>query len=140
MDYDIGLQLRQAITPKHKRRIVNSIRAEVVLGSPGANCRGAGICRVTAMHRGWKDMSPHCKRAKAMIGLMPTGRLYFSFFKKSMCDKMIAAHFADEKGFQVETPFEIPSFLRSALLPAQSSILPGVYPTMETPGKWIVFF
>lgn len=139
MNYGGRIQHPQTNVLRSKKGASARVRAEVVLGSPNSNCRGVGICRVTASYKGWKEVSPHCKRARAIVGIMHSGCLYFSFLKKSMCDEMVKRHFT-ENGFCVETAFEIPSFLKSALSIERQSLLPGVYPVMETPSKWIVFF
>ncbi len=129
----------QLIWP-HKKHIPNTVRAEVVLGSPSANCRGVGICRVTAVYGGWKEVGTHCRRAKAIIGLTPQGKLYFSIFRKSVCKGAAQKHFGREEGFRVETAYELPRGITNTLRLERYCIEPGLYPVLETDSKWIVIF
>lgn len=123
-----------------KKRLLNTVRAEVVLGSPSAGCRGVGICRVTAMYGGWKESGTFCRRARAIIGLTPQGKLYFSIFKRSVCKEAAQKHFGQEEGFRVETAYELPWSIINVLRLEHYCIEPGLYPILETDSKWIVIF
>lgn len=139
MNYGISTVQRGATLIRRKRQEIQAIRAEVVLGSPLAHCRGTGICRVTAVQRVWKDVQPDCKRARAMIG-MSSGVLYFSFLRKSMCTNMVTRHFGSAEGFRVEADFELPDFVRRAFPASAPVITAGVYPTLVTDTRLVVLF
>ena len=140
MNYGISTVQRGATLIRRKRQEIQAIRAEVVLGSPLAHCRGTGICRVTAVQRVWKDVQPDCKRARALIGISSAGVLYFSFLRKSMCANMVTRHFGSTEGFRVEADFVLPDFIRRAFPATGPVITAGVYPTLVTDTRLVVLF
>jgi hypothetical protein len=140
MNYGISTLQRGATLVRRKQQEARLIRAEVVLGSPMAHCRGTGICRVTAAQRVWKETQPDCKRVRAIIGYESGVGLYFSFIRKSMCINMVHRHFGGEEGFRVEADFEVPAFIRLAFPGSPAVIVAGVYPTLATMSRLVVMF
>ena len=121
---------RYPILSEHK------VRAEVVLGSPSANCGGVGICRVMAYGEG---VGVTCPKTEAWLSLTEEGRLRFEFQKSSMEGRFMRRHFRWML-FQVFETYVVPFRLLGGLKIEQRTIQPGIYQVWEVGDSLIVDF
>ena len=112
------------------------VRAEVVLGSPSANCGGVGICRVMAFGEG---AGITCPKVAAWISLTEEGKLRFEFQKSSMDGRFMRRHFRWML-FQVFEAYVVPYRLLGASKFASRTIQPGIYQVWEVDDTLIVDF
>lgn len=112
------------------------VRAEVVLGSPSANCGGVGICRVMAYGEG---SGISCPKVAAWISATEEGRLRFEFEKSSMEGRYLRRHFRWLL-FQVFEDYLVPFAVLKALKFEQRTIHPGIYQVWEIGDRFIVDF
>lgn len=106
------------------------LTAEVVFGSPGMGCRGIGICRLTLSSSELSGCS-NCNRARAWIKNDGSGRLVLIFDRPSLIAKSYHQFFSGGL-FLVSSPYRIPSSIKNSLQLSINTILPGVYPVLET--------
>jgi hypothetical protein len=121
-----------------KQEEAAAIRAEIVLGSPGADCSGLGICRM--MGATPVGIRYKCPVVSAWLSLTQERRLRVHFWKDSMDLRFMRRHFRWCL-FQVLEPYRIPDELCRAL-PGVSdqTIRPGIYTVWETPEYLVVDF
>ena len=90
-----------------------SLKADVLFGSPGKDCRGVGICRVG--YRGtFQEESNNCKAAVAEISFTKDERLQLKFKVNDLCQRIQKIHFRHGY-FKVEKDFWMPDFVNKAL-------------------------
>lgn len=112
------------------------VRADVVLGSPSANCSGVGICRVMASGEG---SQVSCPKVQAWIGVTKEGKLRFEFEKSSMDGRFMRRHFRWLL-FQVLEPYLVPYATLKSLKLKERTIQPGIYTVWEVDNHLIVEF
>ncbi|MBK8192329.1 MAG: hypothetical protein IPK76_03740 [Lewinellaceae bacterium] len=115
---------------------VQKVRAEVVLGSPSANCSGVGICRVMAHGAG---VNFTCPKVNALLSYTTDGKLRFEFDKTSMEGRYMRRHFRWAL-FQVFEAYTVPYQLFGKLKLEQRTIQPGIYQVLEAGDRLIVEF
>ncbi len=121
---------------QHRTLSEQKVRAEVVLGSPSANCGGVGICRVMAYGEG---VGITCPKVNAWISITDEGKLRFEFQKASMEGRFMRRHFRWLL-FQVLETYTVPYKLLGALKLEQRTIQPGIYQVWEVGDNMIVDF
>ena len=112
------------------------VRAEVVLGSPSANCSGVGICRVMAYG---DDTKIQCPKVATWVRITKEGKLRFEFEKDSMEGRFMRRHFRWLL-FQVFEPYVVPRAVLGPLKFEARTIQPGIYSVVETSDRFIVDF
>ncbi|TNE69183.1 MAG: hypothetical protein EP344_00545 [Bacteroidetes bacterium] len=112
------------------------VRADVVLGSPSANCSGVGICRVMA-RKGEGEIS--CPTVNSWISITTDGKLRFEFEKNSMEGRYMRRHFRWLL-FQVIEEYVVPRPVLGPLKFKERTIKPGIYQVWEVDGWFIVEF
>lgn len=117
------------------------LSAEVVFGVSSQGCRGAGICKLATLSDTTKEKSfvSPCKRALAHLSKSENGTLCFRFEKASMCKKTIKRYFQNDC-FSIDEDFELPTVLQERLAMPGKVIKHGVYPVLNTPDTFVVFF
>lgn len=104
--------------------------AEVILGSPAADCAKFGICQVEMLPpEAWSAFKPrHLRHVKAILSRLNGGKILFRFPYDGMFPAT-GTLFFPPKGFLIETSKELPPDLvgRLGLLPG-SATAPGLYP------------
>lgn len=120
------------------RQECDTVRADMVLGSPGADCSGLGICKMMSMMP--VGIRYKCPVVSAWLSLTHERRLRVHFWKDSMELRLIRRHFRWCL-FQVLEPYRIPDELCCALPGLQEhTIRPGIYTVWETPEYLVVDF
>ena len=112
------------------------VRADVVLGSPSANCSGVGICRVMA-HGAGAEIS--CPNVPTLVSFTKAGKIRFEFDKKSMEGRYMRRHFRWAL-FQVFEHYIIPHSVLGAVKLEKRTINPGIYSVLEVGDRLIVDF
>ena len=114
----------------------HKVRAEVVLGSPSANCAGVGICRVMALG---ENAGLSCPTVPALISITEEGKLRLEFQKSSMEGRFMRRHFRWSL-FQVFEPYLVPYHILGHTKLEQRTIRPGIYQVWEVEDTLIVDF
>lgn len=117
-------------------RTGHKIHADVVLGSPSANCAGVGICRVMAVGEG---ASLKCPKIPALLSVTEEGKLRMEFQKGVMDNRFMRRHFRWLL-FQVFEPYLIPYHVLGHTKLKQRTIHPGIYQVWDVEGALIVDF
>lgn len=114
------------------------LKSEIVFGSPGMGCQGAGICMIVPVAESppqWK-----CPHASAWISVLADGKIRLSFEKSGMPDLFMKRYFRWLL-FQVFEPYTIPRSIQKRLRTGWPlTIHPGIYPVQETSGHLTVDF
>jgi len=90
----------------HKQTL-KRIKSEVILGSPGMDCQGVGVCRVMAYG---EPFDGKCPVITAWMSVTAERKLRFSFWKSTMDRRLMRRHFGWQL-FQVYELYELPSEL-----------------------------
>lgn len=115
-----------------------SVRSEILLGSPGAGCAGLGICKMMTTKPAY--IRYKCPVVNAVLSLNQEQRLRISFVKDSMDIRVQRRHFRWWL-FQVLEPYDLPEELTRCLsLLADHTIRPGIYTVWETAEYLVVDF
>jgi hypothetical protein len=112
------------------------VRAEVVLGSPSANCSGVGICRVMAYGEGAQIS---CPKVVTWVSITKEGKIRFEFEKGSMEGRYMRRHFRWAL-FQVFEDYVIPHSILGSIRLENRTIKPGIYQVLEVDGRLLVDF
>ena len=121
---------------RHRNLSGQKVRADVVLGSPSANCGGVGICRVMALGEG---AGIACPKVAAWISITDEGKLRMEFQKSSMEGRFMRRHFRWML-FQVFEAYLIPHHILGGVKLNQRTIRPGIYQVWEVDDTLIVDF
>jgi len=134
-DFDFNLPLPRRALRKSE---MSAVRADIILGSPGAACSGLGVCKMMSpvlAHVRYK-----CPLVSAWLSLTPERRLRVSFLKSSMDLQLQRRHFRWCL-FQVLEAYELPDELTRGLPGLQDrTIRPGIYTVWETMDHLVVDF
>ena len=112
------------------------VRADVVLGSPSANCGGVGICRVMAYGEG---AAISCPKVASWICLTQDNKIRIEFLKSSMEGRFMRRHFRWML-FQVFEAYVIPYPLLTGCKIEHRTIRPGIYQVWESVDRLFVEF
>lgn len=134
--YDMRTLQNTLYNQRHPNNSGQKVRAEVVLGSPSANCSGVGICRVMAQGEGTEYK---CPCIPAQLSITAEGKIRFEFNKASMEGRYLRRHFRWAL-FQVFEAYTIPYSVLGNLKIEQRTIRPGIYQVIETNERMIVEF
>lgn len=115
---------------------LKGIKSEIILGSPGMNCQGVGICKVMAYG---EPFTGKCPVVTAWISMTEQNKWRFAFWKSTLDARLIKRHFGFSL-FQVYEWYELPTDLTITLSPEPVQIQPGIYPVWETTQFLIVDF
>lgn len=134
-DFDFHFLLPRPVVSKNE---ICAVRADIILGSPGAACAGLGICKMMApslVHVRYK-----CPLVNTWLSLTSERRLRVSFVKDSMDLQLQRRHFRWGL-FQVLEAYELPDELARALPGLLNcTIRPGIYTVWETAEHLVVDF
>lgn len=112
------------------------IKSEIILGSPGMDCQGVGVCRVMAYGG---TFNGKCPVVTAWMSVTEQNKLRCTFWKSTMDKRLMKRHFGWLL-FQVFELYELPVEITRPLTQEQVSIYPGIYPVWESPRFLIVDF
>lgn len=116
-----------------------SLQCDVIFGSPSADCRGTGICKIT----GTNGFAPYFRkrecRATTAIAVKREDLTGISliFARIQLCTQLYRRHFW--KGIlKLDEPCTLPDEIRETLGCNFRSILPGQYSVQEKDGFFYV--
>ncbi len=118
------------------KQILKRIKSEVILGSPGMDCQGVGVCRVMAYGEPFEGK---CPVTTAWISVTEERKLRCAFWKSTMNNRLMKRHFGWLL-FQVYEMYELPEELTRPISEETLRIFPGIYSVWETPRFLVVDF
>jgi len=127
---------RERYGPPAEECSCRATKVQVVLGSPGAGCRGVGGCRIVP--EGY-HIPIGCPLTGAILGFSPGGKLRIMFETASLSALQREKHFGWGL-FRVETAFNLPLFACRRLGRSSYQIKPGSYSVREQEGFLVVEF
>lgn len=114
---------------------------DVIFGSPSSNCRGTGVCKISAHQPGhpW----PRSRDCQSTIGIC-TGlneghQLSIVFFRELLCVNILRKHLMADM-LELREPCPLPAELVRFLSLKIKVLPPGHYPIEEGPGYYRVTF
>jgi hypothetical protein len=115
------------------------MQCDVVFGSPNADCRGTGICKITGTNGFAPDtLKKDCRialgHAAAFAG---SGKVSFFFFRAHLCTRLYRHHFHSGI-FRMESPCVLPKSISKSLNINAKRLLPGHYDIVEGEGYFRV--
>lgn len=115
------------------------LHCDVVFGSPSADCRGTGICKITGTNGlTVLDQKKECRRTQAILVERPDhSGVSLIFFRSKLCVQLYRRHFW--KGIlKMDESCAIPAEMQANLRQPFQQILPGQYPVIEENGYFRV--
>ncbi|MBL7780226.1 MAG: hypothetical protein JNM22_03345 [Saprospiraceae bacterium] len=112
------------------------VKSEIILGSPGMDCQGVGVCRVMAYDNSYQGK---CPVITSWLSLTDQNKIRCAFWKSTMDKRFMKRHFGWML-FQVFELYEIPAEVVRTLTTEPLKIYPGIYPVWETSRFLIVDF
>jgi len=112
------------------------IKSEIILGSPGMDCQGVGVCRVMAYG---EQFDGKCPVVTSWMSMTEQNKLRCSFWKSTMDKRLMKRHFGWLL-FQVFELYELPVEVTRPLTSEPVRVYPGIYPVWESPRFLIVDF
>lgn len=134
---NVGQTILPIASKKSLKTITSTLKilhCAVVFGSPNAECRGTGICKITGTYeRNMLDLKKDCRLAFGQICLAPNGGVSLFFFREFLCIHLYKAHF--RKGlFQMKEPCALPENIAVTLGVEGAILAAGRYPVVEGEG------
>ncbi len=118
------------------KQALKRIKSEIILGSPGMDCQGVGVCRVMAYG---EPFNGKCPVVTAWLSQTDERKLRCAFWKSTMDRRLMKRHFGWML-FQVFEMYEVPATISKIITTEPIKIFPGIYPVWETPRFLIVDF
>lgn len=112
-----------------------ALQCDVVFGSPSADCRGTGICKITGTNASFPpSLKKECRITQAMVLSQPDSQVLTLYFYRSwLCTQLYRRHFW--RGvLKMDESCPLPEALRASLNTACAEMLPGRYPVTEENG------
>ncbi len=103
---------------------LKTVHAEIIFGSPSANCQGQGICRVLS---GTETTSCSCAKFPVRVSASTHSSGISFLFSKAVLPETIQALYFDNKVLIVREIFFISPLLASELGLATCRVKPGEY-------------
>ena len=125
-----------SVHPHAFSQTLKRVKSEIILGSPGMDCQGVGVCRVMAYG---SPFNGKCPVVTAWMSVTAQNKLRCTFWKSTMDKRLMKRHFGWLL-FQVFELYELPVEITRPLTNEPVSIYPGIYPVWESPRFLIVDF
>lgn len=112
-----------------------AIHCDVVFGSPSAECRGTGICKISGTNSiSILEPKKDCRTTKAVLVECPDNQgITLIFFRSLLCSQLYRHHFW--KGvLTLHESCPLPTELSSQLENAYKLLLPASYSVVEESG------
>ncbi len=114
---------------------------DVVFGSPSNDCRGTGICKITARKsRPDPHMKRDCKSAKALFISGENGKILSMVFAREMLCVHIWRNHLRHGVIQLQEPSKIPLQIVQAIGLKFNTLQPGQYTVEEMDGRYKITF
>lgn len=131
----------EAPQPLKLTRNGNHMSCDVIFGSPSSDCRGTGVCKISAHQPGqpW----PRNRDCQSTIGIcsgLDGGKqLSIVFFRELLCVNILRKHLMADV-LELREPCALPAELIRSLRLKISALPPGRYPIEEGQGYYRVTF
>jgi hypothetical protein len=129
------------LQPMRETTTVKSMSCDVVFGSPSNDCRGTGICKITARKsRPEVPVRRDCKTAKALFISGEHGaNLSMVFARETLCTHIWRNHL--RKGvLTLQEPCKIPVEITRSIGLKFNTLRPGQYAVEELDGRYRIRF
>lgn len=117
------------------------IRCDVVFGSPSLECRGTGVCKITAHDRS-RDAEIHkgCNRTTAFLTASEGGQhVSMIMLRELLCVNILRQHLRSQV-LVMKEPCRIPQGFVTSLGLNTDVLKPGSYPIYEMAGYFRIDF
>lgn len=117
------------------------IRCDVVFGSPSLECRGTGVCKITAHDRS-RDIAIHkgCDQTTAFLTASDGGQtVSMIMLRELLCVNILRLHLRNQVLIMKE-PCHIPPGFVTSLGLKTDVLKPGSYPIYEMAGYFRIDF
>lgn len=132
-----GLHNQNLLQARHETDVSKQMSCDVVFGSPSADCRGTGVCRITARAGGTPTTTQHKQRCRSTMGLLfpiEGGKgLTMILTRSLLCTTLYKTHLRHGK-LTLESPCQLPKDVKKALGLKFSELSPGEYPVYDSEG------
>lgn len=127
--------------PARETSTVKSMSCDVVFGSPSNDCRGTGICKITARKsRPEQPARRDCKSAKSLFIAGENGRtLSMVFAREMLCIQIWRTQFR-QGILTLQEPCTIPAEISRTMGLKFNTIRPGQYAIEEMEGRYRIKF
>ena len=129
------------LQPMRETTSVKSMSCDVVFGSPSNDCRGTGICKITA-RKSRPDIPTRrdCKSAKALFISGENGNsLSMVFAREMLCVQIWRTHLRHGV-LTLQEPCKIPLDIMRGIGLKFNTISPGQYAVEELEGRYRIKF
>jgi hypothetical protein len=129
------------LQPMRETTSVKSMSCDVVFGSPSNDCRGTGICKITA-RKSRPDVATRrdCKSAKALFISGENGTsLSMVFAREMLCVHIWRTHL-QHGVLTLQEPCKIPLDIMVGIGLKFNTISPGQYAVEELDGRYRIKF
>ncbi len=127
--------------PLRSIQVGHHMSCEVIFGSPSSDCRGTGVCKITAHHHD-RQFSKHndCQSTTGICtGLNGGQQLSVVFFRELLCVKILRRHLMANE-LELKEPCPLPPELIKFLGLGIKTLMPGRYAIEEGQGYYRVTF
>lgn len=114
---------------------------DVIFGSPSSDCRGTGVCKISAHHPGQRwERRRDCQSTIGICTGLDDGRqLSIVFFRELLCVNILRKHLMGSV-LELREPCPLPDALTQFLRLKIKTLPPGQYPIEEGQGYYRVTF
>lgn len=115
---------------------------DVIFGSPSSDCRGTGVCKISAHQpgQGWARRHHDCQSTIGICTGLGDGRqLSIVFFRELLCVNILRKHLMRDV-LELREPCPLPAELVKFLHLKIKILPPGQYPIEEGQGYYRVTF
>ena len=119
----------------------NTIRCDVVFGSPSLGCRGTGVCKITAQQAIQPNaLRRDCRSASAFLASFDGGKgVSLLLLRGMLCVNIVRNHLMHNT-LEMKEPCMLPPGFVKALHLQTNIIRPGIYPVEEMNGYYRINF
>ena len=114
---------------------------DVIFGSPSSNCRGTGVCKITAHHPNQQlTRRNDCQSTTGICTALSGGQqLSIVFFRELLCINILRRHLMANE-LELKEPCPLPHELIKFLGLSIKTLMPGRYAIEEGQGYYRVTF
>lgn len=129
------------LQPMRETATEKSMSCDVVFGSPSNDCRGTGICKITARKSQPQPSSKKdCKTAKTLLISSKNGRSLSMVFARELLCVHIWRNHLRHSVLTLQEPCKIPLDVMNAIGLKFNTINPGQYRIEELEGRYRIKF
>jgi hypothetical protein len=117
------------------------MNCDVIFGSPSADCRGTGVCKITARKSNERARTSNfCQGSPAIMTKAKNGNgIEVLLLREHLCINALRRHLSGST-FIVNEPYPLPAQIVGTLNLAFDTLLPGHYPIEKGEGWFKIHF